>query len=192
MVRLSALFIFCLFFFGAEQLQAQEDNWWRKLFRKDASENLQEEDSISSEGTVAIDRDTLASGRQAEGSNIDDAQPLALSKTPGKVSIVLPKGMTALDSLYRATPPAIRGFRIQVYFGDLSSAREQRRLCMESIPDLPCYLVQNPPNFAVMLGDYRTHLDAYRDALTLEGLYPTAVVVPAAIEPPSLTRPTKE
>lgn len=170
-------------------LVAQEDNWWRKLFRKEATEEQQERDTTKVEKDVEVyEIDALPSGREADTLEEDAPPPTTLVREPGHVVVAVPEGIDALDSLYRATPPPIRGYRVQIYFGDLTSAREQRRLCMESLPDLPCYLVQNPPNFAVMIGDYRTHLDAYREALNLAELYPTAVVVPTAIEPPHLSR----
>ncbi len=178
----------CLLFVTSTDLHAQEDNWWRKLFRKDVTEEVIEQDSSEVEGVIELNGDSASSDRQVAPKEDTLVRTPFEPRDPGSVTISLPEGMEALDGLYRATPPAIRGYRIQVYFGDLSSAREQRRMCMEALPDLPCYLVQNPPNFAVMLGDYRTHLDAYRDALTLQDLYPSAVVVPAAIEPPALSR----
>lgn len=192
MSRAIAFSVFSLLLFVCTDVLSQEDNWWRKLFRKDATEEViaPEPRATSKEAEPALD--SLSSGLEAEKDTAMSTEQQAFTRAPGNVLIVLPEGMAALDSLYRETPPAIRGYRIQVYFGDLGTAREQRRMCMESLPDLPCYLVQNPPSFAVMLGDYRTHLDAYRDALTLGELYPSAVVVPSSIEPPALQRGVKE
>ena len=39
---------------------------------------------------------------------------------------------------------------------------------------------------AVLVGDFRTHLDAYREVQMIKADYPLATIVPAKIEPPAI------
>ncbi len=180
--------LLCLALCAPSVLLAQEDNWWRKLFRKEAvEEKATERVEVGKQEVVSPAPPNLSSDSLV-ADPLSDTVTVLNPDLPGRVTYSLPSGLDRVDSLYRESPPLLSGYRIQVYFGDLISAREQRKTFMAEHPELPCYLVQNPPNFAIQVGDYRTHLDAYREALQLKALYPAAIVVPSPIETPIYRR----
>lgn len=178
------LFVLAALLTGSTASFGQEDNWWRKLFRKDTVEEQVKMTEPGAQDQPPAIRDSVKEERVDDLSGL----PTAASGLPGRVMVSAPDGLAALDSAYRASPPLMKGYRIQVYFGDLQAARSARMVFMADIEEMPCYLVQNPPNFAVQVGDYRTQLDAFRELQQLKALYPAATVVPSSIEPPALRK----
>lgn len=157
---------------------AQDDNWWRKLFRKDTVE----EHTVPA--TVPVDSPEVSAPTDPPERFPTVYDTVRTPLVSGRIIRNEPTKLVVLDSLYRAYPPEVSGFRIQVYFGNLQQAREVRKGLMERNRDVPCYLVQNPPSFAVQIGDYRTQLDAFRESLLYKQEFPGAIVVPARIEAP--------
>lgn len=165
--------------FSSASAQAQDDNWWRKLFRKDT---VEEQETLPS--TAPVDSPEVTAPSLPPESFPKSHDTL---RTPGSQGLVLrnePARLATLDSLYRENPPELTGYRVQVFFGSLQQAREVRKTFMETYREVPCYLIQNPPSFAVQIGNFRTQLDAYREARAFKATYPGAIVVPAKIESP--------
>ncbi len=164
---------------------AQDDGWWKKLFKKETAESIESSPADSTKETeVTVTPNPGVSNAPVE--TIDSVDTIILPKSNGQINVSKPAAINQLDSLYRAEPPTLRGFRIQIYFGDLNSAREKRLQFISANDRLPCYMVQNAPNFAVLVGDFRTHLDAYREVQMIKADYPLATIVPAKIEPPAI------
>lgn len=169
---------------------AQDDApWWKRLFRKETVEEMEQEgDSPAVPEAAEVPADSvMIDGGAEELSRTDSVDAPVLRRVlPGEITMALPEGIGRLDSLYMEHPPALMGYRVQVYFGRLQDARDQRAEYIRSDLDYPSYLIQNPPNFAVQLGDFRTRLEAWRAMQDLKELYPASIVVPAEIEWPSL------
>ena len=168
--------------FSSASAQAQDDNWWRKLFRKDAVEDQQ-----TLPASTPVDTQEVTAPSLPPESFPKTGDTVRTSGTQGLIVRNEPTRLATLDSLYRENPPELTGYRVQVYFGSLQQAREVRKTFMETHREVPCYLVQNPPSFAVQIGNFRTQLDAYREARSFKATYPGAIVVPAKIESPQTT-----
>lgn len=164
--------------FSSLAASAQDDNWWRKLFRKDTVD----EQSLPATSPVVTPEVAAPALPPEEFPKGHDT--LKTTGTEGLVVRNEPQLLAVLDSLYRENPPELNGFRIQVFFGSLQQAREVRKTFMEVNQETPCYLIQNPPSFAVQIGNYRTQLDAHREAREYKAVYQSAIVVPARIETP--------
>lgn len=179
------LFILSVSLFLINPASAQDDGWWKNLFKKETAEGVQSSptDSMQESEELASPNEGLIT---APAETIDTVEAVFVPSRIGQITVSKPAGISRLDSLYRAEPPTLRGYRIQIYFGDLSSAREKRLQFISANEYLPCYMVQNAPNFAVLVGDFRTHLDAYRAAQAIKATYPLATIVPAKIEPPTI------
>jgi hypothetical protein len=182
-LRLLLLLSFSLLLINSSS--AQDDSWWKKLFKKETAEEAQSSPADStkeSEGTISPNEGV----NTLPAETTDTVATVFIPTTEGRITVSKPAGIDKLDSLYRAEPPTLRGYRIQIYFGDLNSAREKRLQFISANDNLPCYMVQNAPNFAVLVGDFRTHLDAYREVQMIKASYPLATIVPAKIEPPTI------
>ena len=177
-VRTTRTIALSLLLFSSLAASAQDGDWWRKLFRKDTVEE-QTLPSTSPVDSPEVTAPSLPPEQFPKGSDT-----VKTDATNGLIVRNEPYLLAKLDSMYREDPPEISGFRIQVFFGNLQQAREVRKTFMELNREVPCYLIQNPPSFAVQIGNYRTQLDAYREAREYKAAYPGAIVVPARIETP--------
>ena len=103
-------------------------------------------------------------------------------KRPGHISYKLDPALSAMDSLYKAEPPILNGYRIKIFFGNLEQARGIRVNYISVGGKDGCYLKQYPPNFAVLVGNYRSRTEAYMRLNELKVLYPNASIVRSKIE----------
>jgi hypothetical protein len=185
----TSVFNICLvatFLLASFSAHSQDDkrNWVDKLFRKEKVEELKTEPNTTETqpkpSTEQPRRDSVV---------IPPLKPSPESKydrKKGQVTVHTPPQMGRIDSLYKANPPKSDGFRIQIYFGDLTEARAKRSTFLAARKDIPCYLVQNSPNFAVQVGDFRDQLEAYRILQELKISYPGAIIVSTEIEMPRI------
>lgn len=158
---------------------SQDQTWWEKMFRKDKVEEMKggnEEEPVR----VEIPVDTVKNAPVLD-------VPKSTFPQEGIIVVHTPSKLSRLDSLHRAEPPKLSGYRVQIYFGDLNDARSRRSAFLNTHKDLPCYMVQNPPNFAVQVGDFRDQLEAYRHLQLLKASYPGAIVVSSEIEMPRIS-----
>jgi len=96
---------------------------------------------------------------------------------------------SAITSLYLESVDkeiVLNGFRIQIYFGDLESARAVRAKCRKQLDHSRIYLESITPNYIVALGDYRDRWEAEIALKKLKRKYSDALIVPAEIKMPDL------
>lgn len=99
----------------------------------------------------------------------------------------LPEGLASLDSLDKADPTPLQGYRIQIYFGDLQEARGVRAAFRRDHPDTECQLLPITPNYAVTVGNYRDMWSAQRALRDGDiGSWKNALVIPSPIDLPPL------
>ena len=166
---------------SSQSFSQDDSSWWRKLFKKETVEEMKTEEP--EEKPVPVPQDTVKILPIDAPVEVVHTVPSTLDR-PGNIQVSTPTHFTKLDSSFRKNPPALEGYRIQIYFGDLEKARAIRTGFLNSTKAHPCYLEQNPPSFAVQVGDFRTSLDAHRALEEIKLNYPGALVVPAEIEIP--------
>ena len=157
---------------------AQDDPWWKSLFK---NETIEEIDSVKTEDIDSkIDI-------PSEKSKDTTCVTKPIIHEPGLVTINTPYSLDTLNVSLIKNPEPIKGFRIQIFFGDLHEAKNQRSKFMGAFKKDKCYLVQNVPNYAVRVGDYRSELEAHKKLHALKSRYPSAYIVPDEIEFPELS-----
>lgn len=161
---------------------AQEDSpWWKKLFKKETVEDIESsEPEVVEPSFPAEEVPEMTPEAEDTVSHIDKSARL---DQRGDVQLSLPNGFDSLDSLFKKDPPEIMGYRVQIFFGGLEDARQNRSGFIKQKSEYNCYLVQNPPNFAVLIGDFRTHLEAHKALVEIKTVYPSALIVPHEITP---------
>jgi hypothetical protein len=158
----------------------QEDSsWWKRLFKKETVNELEEVDKETKPILDENIEDTTAKVK------LDSTEILPL-RSPGQVTINTSPALDAFNAERTDNPVLISGYRIQVYHGSLKMAKEERAKFISRNKYSPCYLVSLSPNFAVRIGDYRSELEAHRDLALALKRYPKAYVVPDTIEPPAV------
>jgi len=84
----------------------------------------------------------------------------------------------------------ISGFRIRIYADLGSGAREQSQDTKAKFygifPEIPIYLEYVSPYFRVLVGDYRTKVDALKDFNEIKKYFRSAFIVPDKIKYPEL------
>ena len=162
------------------QSPAAEGTWWKGLFRDVPSED------IASGRPNSAGSDSLADFSVPTDSALQLAQGPSKAQ-PASFSWEMPDTLAVLDSLDKTDPKPLKGYRIQIYFGDLQGARSVRASFRRDHPDVPCQLMPISPNYAVTVGDYRDLWSAKRALRDNEvGRWANALVVPSDINFPAL------
>ena len=163
----------------------KDSGWWKGLFRP--MEEVPAAAPHASVGTPTVGRaDEIPSDTR---SAMEDTLALSSMRSaqPATFSWSLPPGLATLDSLDKADPKPLQGYRIQIYFGDLQEARAVRAAFRRDHPEEACQLMPITPNYAVTVGNYRDVWSvqrALRDGHV--GSWKHALVIPSAIDLPAL------
>ena len=82
------------------------------------------------------------------------------------------------------------GYRIRIYFNSVQSAREESAAALNRFralyPEIPSYLSYASPNFRVMVGDFRTRVDAEKALVFIKEDFPSATIVRDKFKYPNL------
>ena len=119
-------------------------------------------------------------------SNSSSLIPLPEKNGKGEIVLNMDSSITALYLENAEKTPVLTGYRIQIYFGDLETAREVRAKCRKQMDHGRIYLEAISPNFSVSIGDYRDRWEAEYALRELSKTYIDAVIIPAEIELPEL------
>ncbi len=102
---------------------------------------------------------------------------------PSNVRLIQSAGISsALDSQISSNErKQFNGYRVRLYVGSSQSARSQSAQVLESFrklyPDVLAYRIYVSPNFRVMVGNFRTRLEAENFARAIKGHFPAASVM---------------
>ena len=79
------------------------------------------------------------------------------------------------------------GYRIKIHFGtDKMIARDVRGRFLTAFPDVSAYEEYEQPNFVVVVGDFKTKVEAFGLYKKIEGLFPGSFIIKDKIRPVSL------
>ena len=168
----------CLFI--SLSISAQDDApWWKNMFRKEA---VNEAEKTQDATPIDMPVDSINDTNEVIDSLFEETPAEELLVRPGQIKVEQSPLLTKLDSLYKENPPRIIGYRIKIYFGNLQEARGIKANHVSSGNREGCYVKQYPPNFAVVVGNFRTEEAAQQRLQELKQLYPGATVVRDEIE----------
>ena len=161
-----------------DSLKATE-TWWKGLFRP---VNMPECSPNVSEVNPTAQPDPAEPWEPAQDSSASEEVSWP-EMQPATFEWTLPEGLASLDSLDKADPTPLQGYRIQIYFGDLQEARSVRAAFRRDHPEVDCQLLPITPNYAVTVGNYRDMWSAQRALRDGEiGSWKLALVVPSPID----------
>ena len=112
--------------------------------------------------------------------------PLPEKNGEGKIVLNMDSEINALYIENFEKPPVLKGYRIQIYFGDLETAREVRAKCRKQMDHGRIYLEAISPNFSVSIGDYRDRWEAEIALSEYVKKYRDALITPSEIKLPEL------
>lgn len=152
--------LFLVFFVSTFYTFAQEGEWWNN------------DDSTAVSSKV----DTL------EDENIE----------PGRIEVIRDKRIDKLiefksTAIPPATAPQIDGYRVQLFFDQSKTkVNEARAKVLEIDSDYDTYIEYDAPNYNLLLGNFRTSLEAEKFRSDLREHFPAAIIVQSRIYFPNL------
>jgi len=165
---------------------AQGDgSWWKNIFRSEcdttqvAYENIAPDSSIAMNESVYKQNDTTYV-------LIEDMPVLEKRSGLGLVQMHMDTSIMRINFNALAEVKPLKGYRVQIHFGGLESARAVRAKCRLQISDIKVYMESIAPNYIVSVGNYRDRWEAEFALGKLKKRYPNAVIVPTEIELPTL------
>jgi hypothetical protein len=163
-----------------------EGQWWKGLFRPEGGDDMSPGEKPSSPAVLGGgDVDSL----HAAGASILHLNAPWTEEKPTGVAWTwsLPDTLHVLDSLDKADPLPLQGWRIQIYFGNLQDARAVRAAFRKDHPKVACQLMPIAPNYAVTVGNYRDTWSARRAFRDGEiGRWNNPLVIQSPIDLPPL------
>lgn len=91
------------------------------------------------------------------------------------------------EEYHKRTNGESDGYRVKIHFGsDKAKAKEVQSKFSSKYTDIPTYEDYQQPNFVIMVGDYKTKLEAYEAMKKIKDDYPYAFIVKSKIRPTKL------
>ena len=85
---------------------------------------------------------------------------------------------------HRQSNGEMDGYRIKIHFGvDREQAKNIRSKFNTKFQDIDTYEEYQQPNFVILVGDYRTKLEAFQALKKVQVEFPTAFIVKGKISP---------
>jgi len=108
-----------------------------------------------------------------------DTIPLRKDTIRYKMDSGLEKQIEKKKELNRSKPPAIDGFRVQIYAGNSrQQAMQIRTEVVGAYTDYAAYLIYKQPTFRVRVGDFKNRFEAQKLLNELKAQYPSSFIVP--------------
>lgn len=88
---------------------------------------------------------------------------------------------------HRRTNGEVEGYRVKIHFSaDKSKAREAQQKFDGKYTGVASYEDYQQPNFVIMVGDFKTKLEAQELLKTIKGDFPYAFIVKSRVRPTRL------
>ncbi|MBC7865852.1 MAG: hypothetical protein IAF38_22955 [Bacteroidia bacterium] len=85
---------------------------------------------------------------------------------------------------HKKTDGEYDGFRVKIHIGtDKEKARAVKSAFLKRFGDTPAYEKYLQPNFTIMVGDFRTKMEAYACYRRIKGDFPSAFIIKDRIRP---------
>jgi hypothetical protein len=85
---------------------------------------------------------------------------------------------------HRKTDGEGDGYRIKIHFGsDKSAAHEVKQKFSTEYSNIPAYEEYRQPNFVIVVGDFKTRVDAYEAFKKIQSDFPNAFIIKSKIKP---------
>ena len=90
--------------------------------------------------------------------------------------------LLALKKEYNKNSNELRGFKIQLYYGNEKKAYELKDEFEALFPEIPSKVNFGRPDWNVQVGNYKTRLEADRILVEIKKEYPSAIIFATEIE----------
>jgi hypothetical protein len=104
----------------------------------------------------------------------------------GKIYLQVDKRIVKMDSLRKAFPSAMEGYRVQIFFGGRNEAQKMRGEFLRSYPQSSAYISYLAPNFRLRVGDFRSKIEGEKFKNEVLSDFPGSYIVKDDISMPAL------
>ena len=172
----------CLFAEPSSGFAQEGSSWWKNIFRSAPDTTQVVEQIIPSDSAITIHENII--GQIDSIHFIDELGVLEKRIGMGHVQIYMDSSIMSINANALVKVKHLKGYRIQIHFGDLESAREVRAKCRHELAGKRVYLESIAPNYIVSVGNYRDRWEAEFELGALKKRYPNSLIVPTDIETP--------
>jgi hypothetical protein len=109
---------------------------------------------------------------------------LSAQENPAETELRVRQLIDRKAEYHRLTHGEQDGYRIKIHFGtDREEAKAVRTKFSTEFPDYATHEDYEQPNFVVLVGDFRTKLEAFRAWKNIQASFPNAFIVRGKISP---------
>lgn len=174
----------CFFAPPSSSFAQEGRSWWKNIFRSAPDTTQIVEQITPLDSSITIQENTI---EMIDSINfIDEIDVLEKRVGMGHVQIYMDASIMSINANALDEVNHLKGYRVQIHFGSLESAREVRAKCRRQLAGKKVYLESIAPNYIVSVGNYRDRWEAEFELGALKKSYPNAVIVPTDIETPKL------
>jgi hypothetical protein len=174
----------CFFAEPSSSFAQEGSSWWKNIFRSAPDTTQVVDQMIPSDSSITIQENNI---EQIDSTNfIKEIDVLEKRIGMGHVQTYMDSSIMSINANALVEVKHLKGYRVQIHFGDLESAREVRAKCRRQLAGQKVYLESIAPNYIVSVGNYRDRWEAEFELGDLKKRYPNAVIVPTDIELPKL------
>ncbi|HXB41331.1 MAG TPA: SPOR domain-containing protein [Bacteroidia bacterium] len=88
------------------------------------------------------------------------------------------------SEFHRRTDGEYDGYRIKIYFGiDKTIAQEVKQKFTSKYNDIPAYIDYKQPNHVVVVGNFKTRVEAFEILKKIQSEFPNAFITKSKIKP---------
>lgn len=88
------------------------------------------------------------------------------------------------SEFHRKTDGEYDGYRIKIHFGiDKTIAQEVKQKFASKYPDVPAYIDYKQPNHVIVVGNFKTRVEAHEILKKIQAEFPNAFIIKSKIKP---------
>jgi len=107
---------------------------------------------------------------------IDEELMFVETYDEGSLTLLADSSIDSLVALMNEHPPSIKGYRVEIFFGQRKDAEQVKSAFLKYYQQWPIYVVWQQPNFKVQIGDFMTKLQAEKTQQEIKSKYPNSYI----------------
>ena len=172
----------CFFVEPSSSFAQTGNSWWKNIFRSAPDTTQIVEQIIPSDSSITIHENIIEKIDSIHF--IDEIEVLEKRIGMGHVQIYMDSSIMSINANALDEVQHLKGYRVQIHFGNLESAREVRAKSRGQLAGKKVYLESIAPNYIVSVGNYRDRWEAEFELGELKKRYPKAIIFETNIETP--------
>lgn len=176
--------IIVFFLMALTPISFSQNEWWKS--ESESKKQEKKKDKEETKPTSSIDSASI--------NNIEETEDIK----PGKINVSRSPSIDKIIKFKSATispnmGPVMDGYRIQLFFDQSRSAVDKARsTALQIDSETPTYIEYKAPNYLLLLGDYRSQLEAEKARAPLIYEFAEAIVVEDKIYLPKIKEDEEE